>query len=311
MLNWIKFFPYCSRIDFSPKEIRGPYFPKPKQNDWYIGDNILKFEAPRSNPVFSLSNMGRVLNATHPKKRDILKHDWNKIYATANKNTPVCEWNRQLFYSNAWYFVGPWFTGSQARLGANGLLLTLEPNNRFEGGSLFHPRVFENAVAYDLDIGYGYHKTGNGRGPHFRGPLNWQVLSLSESIKGIVCDIHCIGNSSRDNPTLHRKVYFPISHNQLILLVLDFGGTSILEDEVRSKPLFSLCNSIINSLKLEVGKQTLSKWEEISEATSDMSIVDSFPELPWPLKLEKQSKKPKERDITPNREPIEVKKILS
>lgn len=301
MLDWLKFFPYCSRLDYSPEEIRGPYFPAPKKNKWILGDSFLRFEAPWSNPVFSLSHMGRVVNSKHPKNRDILKYRWDKTYPTPDSKVPVSEWNFHVFYSNTWYFVGPWFTGSQARLTAKGVLLTLDENNRFKEASFFHPRILENAVAYELNNSFGYKTSGSGRGPHFRGPLNWAVLPVSNSIQAVVCDVHCIGNSSKDNPTLRRNVYIPISHSKLILLVFDFGGTSVLEDELRAKPLFNLCNSIIHSLRLEVGDKTLAEWNKVKDTCPDMSITDTFGELKWPLKIEK-SKKRKEVDVTPKQE---------
>ncbi len=126
------------------------------------------------------------------------------------------------------------------------------------------------------------------------------MLPLSSSIQAIVCDIHDIAGGPKNNPLLQRLVFFPVTKQHFSRILFDFGGVEIYRDEIRSKPLLSLADSIINSMRLDVGPSTQAEWDKVKEACPDMSITETFGELPWPLIKEKANKKRKETDITPN-----------
>ncbi len=297
MLDWLKFFPYASKDDNKPAEVRGPYFSKPRRNKWLLGDCTLCFDAPWANPIFSLSQRGDTVDAISPGRGNVLQAQLKNVFKSRS-SAPPSEWDRHIFYSNTWFFVGPWFTGFQADLCADGLLITADRDSSFIGKNLLHPRVFESAVANYLDNTYGYEK--NGRNAHFRGPLNWRVLPISSRIQAVVCDIHTIGNTSKENPCLTRHVYIPITPQRFILIRFSFGGVLINEDEIRAKPLLKLCDSIIDSLHLDVGSKTQAEWDTVKQSCPDMSIAESIGEFQWPLKVVKPFKKPQEVDITPS-----------
>lgn len=299
MLDWIRFFPYAARCDYNPPEVRGPYFSTPKNVRWRLGDSTLNFRAPRSNPIFSFSGLGRKVSRLSPGRKDVLKTRWQYLYLS-KCDRPKSQWVYQHVYKNIWYLVGPWFTGEQAHLSISAVLITADKGEQGEDGwSLFHPKVFEGAIANILDESYGYSRNGTGKKAHYRGPLNWRVLPVSSTVQGIVCDIHCIGNTSADNPVLERQVYIPVSSDQLLCIGFDFGGTKINHDKVCAPRLFELCDSIINSLQLDVGKTMLAEWNKVKESCPNMSITPTLGEFPWPLKVDKASKKQKEIDITP------------
>ncbi len=295
MLDLIKFFPFASGNAPKPTEIRGPYFSRPRKNKWFLGDSLFYFAAPWANPIFSISRRGRTVDAISPGSANILTANLERV--PGSSNAPRSAWDYHHFYNKNWYFVGPWFTGEQACLHASALLCSADERLSFANVNLFHPRGFESAISDFLDNFYGY--TRSGKKPHYRGPLNWRVLPLSPSIQGVVCDIHCIGNSSKENPTLHRTVFLPVSPKRFIRIIFDFGGTAIYQDEMCAPPLFKLCDSIIDSMRLQVGKSTQAEWDKVKATCPDMSITETFGELPWPLIKEKPSKKPKPVDITP------------
>ncbi len=297
-MDWLKFFPYSRAQEAFPKptEIRGPYFPKPRTNRWFFGDTSFYFDAPWSNPVFSIRAHGEIVDRLIPGRSNILTADLERVFG-AFSDAPSGHWNYKLFYKNAWHFVGPWFTGAEASLGARSLLVSLGDYSPFKETNLFHPRVFESVVACYLDTNYGYRRSG--KKPDCRGPLNWRVLKLSSGIQAVVCDIHDITGGTKDNPLLERLVLFPVTTQCFVEVIFNFGGVEIYRDEVRSKPLLSLADSIINSMRLNVGPSTQAEWDKVKETCPDMSITETFGELPWPLFKEKASKKRKETDITP------------
>ncbi|MEK9712330.1 MAG: hypothetical protein VW258_07170, partial [Thalassolituus sp.] len=63
-------------------------------------------------------------------------------------------------------------------------------------------------------------------------------------------------------------------------------------------PTMALCDSIIDSMSLKVGAETLKQWEAVKADCSNMSLSETMGEYQWPLIEEKSSKKPAERDIT-------------
>lgn len=291
MFDWLKFFPLAERDDHNPSEVRGPYFPALRKRNWVLGDSRLHFCAPRANPIFSLSYRGRPLNAFSPGSGNVLRRG-----KTVNVTYDVpSKWDAAVFYSSTWYFVGPWFTGRQTSLDANALIVNARQGTEFTDKNLFHPRVFEGAIAGFLDNSHGYSRRGSK--PRYRAPLNWQVLPISDSIHAVMCDVHFIGNGSKDDPQLHRRIYIPVTPQQFIQISFGFGIVKqLFEDEIRGKPLFALCDSIIDSLRLEVGANTKAEWEKVKATCPDMSITQTFGELPWPLI---EPKKGKELDVTP------------
>lgn len=298
MFDWIKFFPLAMKCNYKPSEIRGPYFPKPLSNKWYFGDSVLHFKAPRSNSVFSFSGLGSALEKLTPGKRDILNAIGRRPNA-GHWDDPVIRWNYHFFYSNDWFMVGPWFTGEQARLCARANVIYVSELSTFFDKNMFHPRVFESAIANILDCYYGHHNFNTKKKAHFRGPLNWRVLPISNSVQAVTCDIHCIGNGTVDDPEVYKQIFIPVSPSHIVCLDLEFCGADLKNDTVRAKPLLALCNSIIDSIHLEVGPETQAEWDKVKATCPDMSITETFGELQWPLAPEKPPKEKREMDITP------------
>lgn len=298
MIDWLKYFPFAMRYDHNPAEVRGPYFTKPKLIKWRFGDCVLHFRAPRSNSVAGLAGRGCSVDTLPAPKGDILKA-LSPHSEADNWDNPRFRWKYDLLYKNEWFFVGPWFTGIQARLTLRANLISVSELSVFSGKNFFHPAVFESAIADVLNCLYGHHKFNTQKKAHFRGPMNWRVQSISNSIKAVVCDIHTVGRSSKEDPELRRKVYIPVTPRHFLLLTINFGGTKVYSDDVCAKPLFNLCNSIIDSIRLEVGPETQAEWDKVKATCPDMSITETFGELQWPLAPEKPPKEKREVDITP------------
>ena len=295
-LDWLKFFPFVYAPDVVRKatEVRGPYFSKPRPNKWIFGDVNFHFDAPWANPVFGFDGDARSVDAIKPGVRDILKIQYlERVYRSGPG--PVDAWTKELFYENTWYFVGQWFSGEKSLLIMRGILNTVQDGSKFRGLSLFHPRVFESAIADYMDQSYGYQRYG--KRPDCRAPLDWEVLQLSKSIQGVKFDFHHIANGGKDNPELVRVVAFPVNSSQFVIIYFDMTAL-LLHDDITTKPTMALCDSIIESMSLKVGKKTHSEWEKVKENCPDMSLSETMGEYQWPLFEEKPLKKPKERDIT-------------
>lgn len=279
LLDWLRFFPYARDRGDAPKatEIRGPYFPKPRTNQWRFGDCTLHFKAPWANPILGLDGNGCSVDAIQPGRIDILTSNLQPIYGSSD--APSHEWSRFNFYDNSWYFVGPWFTGHEACLQAIGMLISADRQSPTSEMNLFHPKVFESAIAGYLDNSFGYQRAG--KRPLYRGPLSWEVRNVSSEIQAIVCDIHYIANGGKDNPDLLRLIFIPVSSKQFVSICFNFGGPNF-HDEMR----------------LEVGPETQAEWNKVKATCPDMHLTETFAELPWPLVKEKPNKKPKEIDIT-------------
>ena len=303
MLDWLRFFPYARGRGDAPKatEVRGPYFRKPRPNQWRFGDCVLQFKAPWANPILGFDGNGSSVAGISPGRRDILSTNIQPSYGSSD--APVDEWSSIVFYENSWYFTGPWFTGYEARLRARGILVSADKRSPFAETNLLNPKAFESAIASYLDNSFGYYRSG--KRPHFRGPLNWRVLRVSSEIQSIVCDIHYIANGGRDNPDLARLLFIQMTATHFISINFDFGDIDA-HDDMRLKPLMELCNSIIDSMHLEVGPATQAEWNKVKSTCPDMSLTDTFAELPWPLYKEKPNKKPREIDITQSTAPEQI-----
>ena len=287
MLDWIKYFPLALRYSHEPVIPKGPYFSKPKQQTWVLGDNTLTLKCPRSNPVFGAERYGAGVDNKSPGKSDILN---TEIWPHSDLDQGTCHyWQHLLFFRRVWHFVGPWFSGARAGVALTASLVEQKDRSDYKGLSFFHPRVFETVVADYLHAYFGHHREG--KKPDFRGPLNWRPLSISKTIQAAAFDIHEIHCASIDNPMLQQHIYFPITHNNFVKLVFHFGDTRMKNGRVDASPLLALTSEIIETLCLSVGPHTLSEWKKIEEACPDISLTKEFGELQWPIKLEDIGKK--------------------
>jgi hypothetical protein len=292
MLDWLRFFPFASYNQFARpniEEIQGPYFSKLRNNTWRFGDTSFHFKAPWANPIFGFGGLGRSVKSMTPGRQNIFSGRWERVYGSSETSPRIVD--QWWFYANDWYFVGPWFTGEEGRLTVGALLIDTQQDDDL---SVLHPKVFESTVCDLLDYEYGYRRSG--KNPHYRGPLNWRLKQLSTSIQAIVCDLHEIHNGGIDNPEVIRFVYFPVSAHQFVEISFSFIGLDI-HDEVRAKPIFALCDSIIDSMRLEVGKSTQAEWDKVKETCPDMLLSDTMGEFKWSLFEEVANSEPTEKEI--------------
>lgn len=281
MLDWLRYFPLAFRTSFEPVTPKGPYFSKLRKQCWVLGDNQFHFSAPWSNPIFGAETYSRDVYHFSPGNIDILHKDWGYINSD---ETTFHRWHHGFFFSREWLFVGPWFTGYASRLILSANIIKTKKHPGFNRASFFHPRVFETVITDYLHSYYGHRRAG--QKPRFRGPLNWRLLPISETIQAVCLDIHNIGDTSIEAPELERLVFFPISTDHFIKLEFDFGGTIITNTDVNPQPQFDLTESIINTFKLNVGPDTLAQWEAVHAMCPDMSLTSEFGELKWPIKPE-------------------------
>jgi hypothetical protein len=245
---------------------------------WQLRDSYFYFRCPLVNPVIGDPGIGN--KPLSPARGDITQHSYNNGQRALQ--TTGGRWDHEHFFGRTWLFVGPWFMGIKSNLSLSASLITPWKAEMFANSSFFHPRVFENAIVDYLNSFFGHVKTGGK--PHFRGPLNWKVLDINDTIKAALMDIHVIGNTSKENPKLNRLVFFPISNKKLVCLFFDFGGTPIYKvNRVNPTPMLELADKIIASFRLEIGPQTLADWNAVKAVCPDMSITPEFGELKWPI----------------------------
>jgi len=278
VLDWLRYFPLTLRHSNQPVTPKGPYFPWMLKYKWQLRDSYFYFRCPLVNPVIGDPGIGR--KSRSPARGDITQHSYNNGQRALQ--TTGGRWDHEHFFWRKWLFVGPWFMGIKSSMGLSASIINPWKPEMFAGSSFFHPRVFENAIADYLNSFYGHVKTG--RKPHYRGPLNWKILDISDTIKAALMDIHVIGNTSINNPCLKKMIFFPISDTQIINLYFDFGGTLISgRDPVNPAPMLELADKIIASFRLDVGPKTLVDWNAVKAVCPDMSITPEFGEFKWPI----------------------------
>ncbi len=200
---------------------------------------------------------------------------------------PNNRWHYGHFFTRYWNFLPPWFTPGGSTLCMFGNIHGPGEQQDYQGSSFFHPRVFETAIADYLNSYYGFHKSY--RKPHYRGPLNWRVLPLSDTIHAACFDIHDI-HLSRECPRLIRLILIPIAHDRFIEIKFHFFGTPISSDKIDTRPMFELMDAVIDTFSLEVGEHTLAQWQQVQAQCPDMSLTKDFAELQWPIKSEEVGK---------------------
>src|SRR5690606_7964762 len=211
MFDWLRYLPVTlqARIDNSSHVVpKGPYFSKLRSQTWCIGDSRFLFKAPWSNPVFGSGQYRSMVQSHSSGANNILNYSLKYVDESIMPNR---HWQLGAFYYRRWYFVGPWFSGSKARLSMSGNIYGQTTRRDFAGTSFFHPRVFETAIADYLSSLYGSHKIG--RNARYRGPLNWKVIPISSTVQAASFDIF-----DAQNTELARLILFPVSHDRFVCI---------------------------------------------------------------------------------------------
>lgn len=277
MFKWLRYFPLALSFRENSKDYvipHGPLFPQLRKCSWRIGGSRFRFSAPWANAVYGFSPFCRASNSYSSKEHDVLACRLAPENSVAMPNN---RWQASLIYSRQWCFVGPWFSGDYCSLKMTGVIYGQPHLEDFKGTSFFHPRVFESAVADFLSSYFGHEK--NGRKSAYRGPLNWKVIQLSESVQAASFDIF-----SEVNGSLKKYIIFPVSHDRFISI--SFSGIYENERRYDQAPVINLMRSITESFRLEVGLDMQAQWREVSAYCTDMSLTSEYGELRWPVKLE-------------------------
>jgi len=151
----------------------------------------------------------------------------------------------------------------------NVLVCSRIEEHSFEDVSFFHPKGFEYAITVFLNAMFGVAR------PQLKykygGPIDWKampsIFSLAVSFK-----------IKPDNTFL----CFPVSKKHFVLF--EFRN-SIVHEELHGDA-DRLIESIIESVKIELGKNTRTLIEEQKKSCPDWRITDDFPPLSWPIKPE-------------------------
>lgn len=273
MLNWLRYFPLALSFRENVRDYvvpHGPLFPQLREQQWYMGGSRFHFAAPWANAVYGFAPFYRHSSSYSSGKHNVLNYELRSVNSDVMPNG---RWQASLIYLRQWHFVGPWFSGDCGGLHMGAVLYGQPHLNDFKGTSFFHPRVFESAIADFLSSYFGHKKYG--RKPYHRGPLNWKIISLSESIQAASFDIFS------ETGEIEKYIVFPVAHNRLI--GISFSGIAEDQRQYDQTPIIDLMQSIINSFRLEVGPDMQAQWEEVKAYCPDMSLTTEFGELKWPI----------------------------
>ena len=277
MFNWLRYFPLALSFRENSKDYvvpHGPLFPQLRKCSWRIGGSRFHFAAPWANAVYGFSPFYRASNSYSSRKYDVLSC---RLAPENSVAMPNSRWQASLIYSRQWYFVGPWFSGDYGALKMTAVIYGQPHLEDFKDTSFFHPRVFESAIADFLSSYFGHEKKG--RKSAYRGPLNWKVIPLSESVQAASFDIF-----SEVNDSLKKYIIFPVSHGRFISI--SFSGIYENEGRYDQTPVVNLMRSIIETFRLEVGSDMQAQWGEVNAYCADMSLTGEYGELKWPIKPE-------------------------
>ena len=220
-----------------------------------INGTEITFKAPKHRPEFSNNapflperryhNNGNTLNFRN-------YYDEEKAARGLGDH-----WRDAEFFTHAWAFCGPWFSGTVAELSLS--FNILKAVNYPEGISLFHPRVLEQVIGDYLSELFS-HQLDETRGyiQEFDGPVNWQPLSLLP----VNCvKLEVVSKDFSPHRTIKHMVFFPIADNLLASLIfypsrLINLPRSELDKRVSVEPLHDLMNNIINNFQLQLSPES-------------------------------------------------------
>lgn len=284
MFDWLRYLPIELYTDYQQTGMaKRAYCQGLIPTDITMGDNKLTIKLARSyqawRPFGFLKNKPRCIL---PYNRDVLTTTIpNSFIGTVGDGG---RWRYSIFLMREWYFLSPWFGGVQIAVRMNATVITAPQEKKFETISFFHPRAFESALAEYLDSRFGTQK--NERKPQFRGPANWQPITLNKYITGVRFDVEEVIST----PEIQQKdqlFAFPITKNQFIVFTfIDHNGRSPTSKVRNSSEIEKMVEATFASIELELGPQTLADCDAVKATCPDMSLTPAFGLLKWPIQIE-------------------------
>lgn len=267
MYDWIKYSPLALRYSDSLCDIKGPSFLWAKQKSIFVDGNRITFSWPDGSwfmPGNQFNYFGKkYLSSEFGVETNYFNKKWKF---------------RQAAYTN-WRFDGPWFTGRLCDVEARIFLLT--PAEETAGISLFHPQVFESAITKFL----ADERDGSLYKDSYKyiAPLNWQSKNTINSPAARFESIwkgqsdpfvnYCHAVSDKCMAYFSFRINTPETGCWL---------EETKEQEVDRKPLFSLIDQIIDSVKVELSPESEARLAEVKTQAPDAKLSESFPPIKWP-----------------------------
>ena len=298
MFDWLRYLPIQLRKDQRQTNLaRRAYCQGLIPTVITMGDNKLTIKLARSYRMWQPFDFGfeKKPRCILPYNRDVLTTIIpNSFSGTVSEGG---RWGYSTFLLRQWYFLSPWFGGVQIPVRMNATVITAPQEKKFETISFFHPRAFESALAEYLDSRYGTQKLN--RGPEYRGPINWQPVTLNKYISGVRFDVESV-TATDDSEQKHQLFAFPIAKQQFVVFTFPMHNGRSPTSEIRnSSEIEKMVEATFASIQLELGPQTIADCETVKATCPDMSLTPEFGLLKWPIKIEDVGKALPEQNKAP------------
>ncbi|WP_444928815.1 hypothetical protein ACJJIF_13190 [Microbulbifer sp. SSSA002] len=282
MRNFLKYSRLRLREVEVPVTPVGPDFESARRKQIMIAGTQLSLQLPRHD------GGGRKHETLNPRGDHVKKGYTNRYLSNYIKNQG---WQCWLILGRTWAFYGSWFTGclSNIRFNITAYRWKYQPDNT----SVFHPKIFELAVAHLLNSSYGYRASEES--PTHKAPVNWQVVNTLP----VPAARFRVEAEPGHSPSVRQVLLFPVSDNVIVNIQAIFSQNCSrligkLGKEISDKEMQSLLDKVFASVQLEfddAGKQSLAKSLKVS---GDTTLSEGFAPLKWPIYVDKYGKESEE-----------------
>ncbi len=256
---------------------KGPSFSSARLIRFDVDGTEIRFRAPKHRP--RKVDMAQVLPEKHYQRDNMIF----RSYFDEDVNVSD-EWKSFKVFFNSWAFYGPWFTGTLAELRMSFYFDQYLPKSE-KNISLFHPRVFENAVASYLTNLYSKYisKTGENKLQHYSTPVDWRPIDRL-SVPAVCLKV--MPSKAAVSRSVFNYLLFAVSDD--VLAVIQFLPSQLkalsqeeLDKRVSRSTMHELMENIINSFQIELSPEAKAAQKEVLKGLDDTSLVKDFPPLKW------------------------------
>ena len=180
-------------------------------------------------------------------------------------------------------FWGPAFTGRFGRLDIN--VFIIKKTRMRKGLSLYHPRVFENAVSEQIEKKFLSHLDIKHNKQDWFAPKNWQSL---KQFPCVACKFDVLPNVRVED--FAKCLFLPLSDTYLLGVKLEAtrypialpkAARSEADKWIDPQPLVDAADKILGSFHLELSAAAKQQQQKALAGVENPYLTENFPPLKW------------------------------
>lgn len=257
---------------------------KQKRFEIPVGPNlvnapVLDFDLDGTKVILKIpkgTSVNYVPSRTAPSKISLSKATFE------NSLTNKQGWNAFPILFRSWDFCGNWFLGRLGRVTAG--LSIFKPASLKQGTSLFHPRVFESALADYFFYRFGDETDKEAKTQDWLVPVDWSLMPQANSSAVMFKAVRTLPNHPE---RIISYFLCPIDTDKILLMESTIARFPVyihspaspeknINDWVSDEPMLNFVDELLRGIQIELSPEALVRQREALAQMPDAVLSQEF-----------------------------------